>query len=197
MIKTVCAKFRKQKHPNNTLLLTWAAFLTHFRPILHDLFGFCHLRSLWTKKQPGMTAAVCRLGPWAKQWPKRCKDLSSAVSGSFRKPKRSHVKAATTSTVRIGSWHIAHWQLAQKATRSNGACYYSLQSRATLGYLEMLRKNLSPGEVMFTSSHVYIVVCSVPLAHYVPYSVGHISLVTHTVYILYIIFIYVIFNSAF
>jgi len=38
MIETVCAKFRKQNHPNNTLLLTWAAFLSHFRPILHDLF---------------------------------------------------------------------------------------------------------------------------------------------------------------
>ena len=37
MIETVCAKFRKQNHPNNTLLLTWAAFLSHFRPILHDL----------------------------------------------------------------------------------------------------------------------------------------------------------------
>ena len=37
MIKTVCAKFCKQNHPNNTLLLTWAAFLSHFRPILHDL----------------------------------------------------------------------------------------------------------------------------------------------------------------
>ena len=36
MIETVCAKFRKQNHPNNTLLLTWAAFLSHFRPILHD-----------------------------------------------------------------------------------------------------------------------------------------------------------------
>ena len=31
MIETVCAKFRKQNHPNNTLLLTWAAFLSHFR----------------------------------------------------------------------------------------------------------------------------------------------------------------------
>ena len=44
MIKTVsvCAKFRKQSSSiNNTLyLLTWAAFffLSHFRPILHDLF---------------------------------------------------------------------------------------------------------------------------------------------------------------
>ena len=38
IIKTLCAKFRKQNHPNNTLLLTWAAFLSHFRPaILHDL----------------------------------------------------------------------------------------------------------------------------------------------------------------
>ena len=37
MIETVCAKFRKQNHPNNTLLLTWAAFLSHFRPILHDV----------------------------------------------------------------------------------------------------------------------------------------------------------------
>ena len=37
MIKPLCAKFRKQNHPNNTLLLTWAAFLSHFRPILHDL----------------------------------------------------------------------------------------------------------------------------------------------------------------
>ena len=44
MIKTACAKFRKQNHPNNTLLLyTWAAFLSHFRPILHDL-QFCQLR---------------------------------------------------------------------------------------------------------------------------------------------------------
>jgi len=40
MIETVCAKFRKQNHPNNTLLLTWAAFLSHFRPILHDLKDF-------------------------------------------------------------------------------------------------------------------------------------------------------------
>jgi len=39
MIKTVCAKFREHNHPNNTLLLTWAAFLSHFRPILHDLYG--------------------------------------------------------------------------------------------------------------------------------------------------------------
>ena len=38
MIETVCAKFRKQNHPNNTLLLTWDAFLSHFRPILHDLY---------------------------------------------------------------------------------------------------------------------------------------------------------------
>jgi len=38
MIKTACSKFRKQNHPNNTLLLTWAAFLSHFRPVLHDLF---------------------------------------------------------------------------------------------------------------------------------------------------------------
>ena len=37
MIKTLCAKFRKQNHPNNTLLLKWATFLSHFRPILHDL----------------------------------------------------------------------------------------------------------------------------------------------------------------
>ena len=37
MIKILCAKFRKQNHPNNALLLTWAAFLSHFRPILHDL----------------------------------------------------------------------------------------------------------------------------------------------------------------
>ena len=37
MIKAACAKFRKQNHPNNTLVLTWAAFLSHFRPILHDL----------------------------------------------------------------------------------------------------------------------------------------------------------------
>ena len=41
MIKTLCAKFRKQNHPNNTLLLTWAAFLSHFRPaILHDLLSY-------------------------------------------------------------------------------------------------------------------------------------------------------------
>ena len=38
MIETVCAKFRKQNHPNNTLLLTWAAFLSHFRPIYLDLY---------------------------------------------------------------------------------------------------------------------------------------------------------------
>ena len=39
MIKTLCAKFRKQNHPNNKLLLTWAAFLSYFdfRPILNDL----------------------------------------------------------------------------------------------------------------------------------------------------------------
>ena len=48
MIKTACAKFRKQNHPNNKpLLYTWAAFLSHFdfRPIymLHDL-QFCQLR---------------------------------------------------------------------------------------------------------------------------------------------------------
>ena len=40
MIKAACAKFRKQNHPNNTLLLTWAAFLSHFRPILHDLYYY-------------------------------------------------------------------------------------------------------------------------------------------------------------
>ena len=44
MIKTACAKFRKQNHPNNTLLLTWAAFLSHFRPILHDLFVYSKSR---------------------------------------------------------------------------------------------------------------------------------------------------------
>ena len=38
MIRTLCAKFRKQNHPNNTLLLTWAVFLSHFRPTLHDLY---------------------------------------------------------------------------------------------------------------------------------------------------------------
>ena len=37
MIKTSCAKFRRQKHPNNTLLPTWAAFLSQKHLILHDL----------------------------------------------------------------------------------------------------------------------------------------------------------------
>ena len=48
MIETVCAKFRKQNHPNNTLLLTWAAFLSHFRPILHDLNVF---QCFWSERQ--------------------------------------------------------------------------------------------------------------------------------------------------
>ena len=37
MIETVCAKFRKQNHPNNTLLLTWAAFLSQKHLIYLDL----------------------------------------------------------------------------------------------------------------------------------------------------------------
>ena len=38
MIETVCAKFRKQNHPNNTLLLTWAAFLSQKHLIYLDLY---------------------------------------------------------------------------------------------------------------------------------------------------------------
>jgi len=37
MIKTSCAKFRRQNRPNNTLLPTWAAFLSQKHLILHDL----------------------------------------------------------------------------------------------------------------------------------------------------------------
>ena len=47
MIKTLCANFRKQNHPNNTLLLTWAAFLSHFRPILHDLSWVIKKSCVW------------------------------------------------------------------------------------------------------------------------------------------------------
>ena len=39
MIKTNCAKFRRQNHPNNTLLLTWAAFLSQKHLIYLDLWG--------------------------------------------------------------------------------------------------------------------------------------------------------------
>jgi len=53
MIKAVCAKFRKQNHPNNnTLLLTWAVFLSHFRPILHDLILYAYLIYALPKKIP-------------------------------------------------------------------------------------------------------------------------------------------------
>ena len=38
MIKTSCAKFRRQNRPNNTLLPTWAAFLSQKHLILHDLW---------------------------------------------------------------------------------------------------------------------------------------------------------------
>ena len=38
MIKTSCAKFRRQNRPNNTLLPTWAAFLSQKHLILHDLY---------------------------------------------------------------------------------------------------------------------------------------------------------------
>ena len=37
MIKTNCAKFRRLNHPNNTLLPTWAAFLSQKHLKMHDL----------------------------------------------------------------------------------------------------------------------------------------------------------------
>jgi len=58
MIETVCAKFRKQNHPNNTLLLTWAAFLSHFRPILHDLALQPYKPSKCRAKTSALSSAV-------------------------------------------------------------------------------------------------------------------------------------------
>ena len=46
MIKTSCAKFRRQNRPNNTLLPTWAAFLSQKHLILHDLYYYNYIYML-------------------------------------------------------------------------------------------------------------------------------------------------------
>ena len=84
MIKTSCAKFRRQNHPNNTLSPTWAAFLSQKHLILHDLFLTPPISTLASCERPYPTHLTTsdRLSDWTRGF-----DESFSVNSMPRVPK--------------------------------------------------------------------------------------------------------------